>query len=46
MLTEIHVLKIKNKITGGSPTMLGDPLRFDYNNGLGFTLGGVNPLNI
>ena len=45
MLTELHVYKIKDKETGGSPTMLGDPLRFDYNGGLGFTLGGVNPLN-
>ena len=45
MLTEIHVLKVKNKLTGGSPTMLNEPLRFDYNNGLGFTLGGINPLN-
>lgn len=46
MMTELHVYKVKDKETGGSPTMLGDPLRFDYNNGLGFTLGGVNPLNI
>ena len=43
-LTEFHVLKIKDKETGGNPTMLGEPLRFDYNNGLGFTIGGVNPL--
>ena len=45
MLTELHVYKVKDKETGGTPTMLNEPLRFDYNNGLGFTLGGVNPLN-
>ena len=25
--------------------MLGEPLRFDYNSGLGFTIGGNNVLN-
>lgn len=44
MQTEIYVLKIKDKETGGEPTMINEPLRFDYNNGIGFTLGGVNPL--
>jgi hypothetical protein len=43
-LTEIHILKIKDRESGGKPTMLNEPLRFDYNNGLGFTIGGVNPL--
>jgi len=44
MMTEVHVYKIKDKETGGKPTMLNEPLRFDYNNGLGFTIGGVNVL--
>ena len=44
MMTEVHVYKIKDKETGGKPTMLGEPLRFDYNNGLGFTIGGNNVL--
>lgn len=44
MQTEVHVYKIKDKETGGCPTMLGKPLRFDYNNGLGFTIGGNNIL--
>lgn len=43
-MTEIHILKIKDRESGGKPTMLNEPLRFDYNNGLGFTIGGVNPL--
>lgn len=42
--TEVHIYKIKDKETGGTPTMLGEPLRFDYNKGLGFTIGGINPL--
>ena len=40
MMTEVHVYKIKDKETGGKPTMLNEPLRFDYNSGLGFTIGG------
>lgn len=42
--TEVHVMKIKDRESGGNCTMLNEPLRFDYNNGLGFTIGGVNPL--
>ena len=44
MLTEVHVRKIKDKETGGDITFLDSPLRLDYNSGLGFTLGGQNPL--
>ena len=44
MMTEVHVQKIKDKETGGKPTMLGQQLRFDYNGGLGFTIGGINVL--
>ena len=45
-LTEVHIYKIKDKETGGAPTPLGEPFRFDYNNGTGFTIGGVNPLKL
>ena len=44
MMTEVRIEKIKDKLTGGEPT-LDEPLRFDYNFGMGFTIGGVNPLN-
>ena len=44
MLTEIRIEKIKDKETGGKPTNLSEPLRFDYNQGLGFTIGGKNGL--
>jgi hypothetical protein len=44
MQTEIHVYKIKDKETGGRPTNLNEPLRFDWNGGLGFTIGGENVL--
>ena len=42
MMTELTISKIKDVETGGKCTF--DALRFDYNNGLGFTIGGVNPL--
>ena len=42
----IHVYKVKDKETGGRPTNIGEPLGFDFNNGLGFTIGGKNPLKI
>ena len=42
--TEVHIYKIKDKETGGKPTNLAEPLRFDYNSGLGFTIGGNNVL--
>ena len=44
MLKEIRIEKIKDKETGGKPTNLSEPLRFDYNQGLGFTIGGKNGL--
>jgi len=46
MLTEVHVRKIKDKETGGNITFLDEPLRLNYNSGLGFTLGGNNPLKL
>ena len=46
MMTEIRIEKIKDKETGGKPTDLDKPLRFDYNSGMGFTIGGVNSLKL
>jgi len=43
MMTQLRVEKIKDKETGGTPT-LDEPLCFDYNGGLGFTIGGHNIL--
>lgn len=42
--TMIDVEKIKDRDTGGQQTDLNDPLLFDYNFGLGFKIGGVDPL--
>ena len=42
--TELHVRKIKDTESGGRNTYLDDPVRFDYNKGLGFTIGGVDLL--
>ena len=43
MITQLRVEKIKDKETGGKPTY-DDPLSFDYNHGMGFTIGGINVL--
>ena len=32
--------------TGGRPTFLDEPLRFNYNRGLGFTVNNVNPIRV
>jgi len=45
MLTEVHVRKVKDTETGGKPTFLDEPMRLDYNRGLGFTIGGIDPLS-
>lgn len=42
--TLIGVDKIKDTETGGSCTMMDEPVLCEYNNGLGFTINGVNPL--
>mgnify|MGYP003133560977 FL=1 len=42
--TMITVEKIKDKETGGQLTNLNEPLLFSYNNGLGFTMQGVDNL--
>tara|TARA_R110000787_G_scaffold21536_5_gene63646 strand:- start:2418 stop:3269 length:852 start_codon:yes stop_codon:yes gene_type:complete len=44
MQSEVYIYKIKDKETGGKPTNLAEPLRFDYNSGLGFKIGGNNVL--
>jgi len=43
-LTMIEIEKIKDRDTGGMQTELNSPLLFDYNFGLGFKIGGVDPL--
>jgi hypothetical protein len=43
MMTQVRIEKIKDRETGGTPT-LDNPLSFDYNKGLGFTIGGINVL--
>lgn len=46
MMSEIRIEKVKDKETGGKPTDLDSPMRFDWNEGMGFTIGGINPLKI
>lgn len=43
--TEIYIRKIKDTETGGEVSAIDDPLRFDFNKGLGFTLNGQNILS-
>jgi len=43
--TLLYVRKIKDTETGGCVTAIDDPLEFDFNGGLGFTVDGENPLN-
>jgi len=42
--TLIYTRKIKDTETGGRVTPIDAPVSFDFNNGLGFTNGGYNPL--
>jgi len=42
--TQLHVLKIKNTRTGGKPTLQDFPILFSYNFGLGFKIGGIDPI--
>ena len=46
MMSEVRIEKVKDKETGGKPTDLDSPMRFDWNEGMGFTIGGINPLKI
>ncbi len=43
--TEVYIRKIKDTETGGKVTPIDDPLDFDFNSGLGFTMDGQNILN-
>ena len=43
--TEVYVRKVKDTETGGEVTAIDDPLDFEFNNGLGFTMDGQNILN-
>jgi len=43
--TLIYIRKIKDTETGGEVTPIDDPIEFDFNRGLGFTLDNQNPLN-
>jgi hypothetical protein len=42
--TLISVEKIKDMETGGKHTFIDDPLMFEYNNGLGFKIDGIEPI--
>jgi hypothetical protein len=42
--TMINVEKIKDLDTGGRHTNLNEPILCEFNNGLGFKIGGVDPL--
>lgn len=42
--TMIDVEKIKDKDTGGQQTELNNPVMCNFNRGLGFTIGGVDPI--
>jgi hypothetical protein len=42
--TMINVEKIKDMDTGGKHTALNEPILCNFNGGLGFEIGGVNPL--
>jgi hypothetical protein len=43
--TLLYIRKIKDTETGGMVTPIDEPLHFDFNAGLGFTINGKNPLN-
>jgi len=43
--TELYVRKVKDTETGGEVSAIDDPLDFEFNSGLGFTMDGQNILN-
>ena len=45
MNTEIHVRKVKSTRTGGTPTMIDEPVIFKLEKGLYFTVNGQNPID-
>jgi len=42
--TMLFIRKIKDTETGGAVTPIDNPILLDFNNGLGFTIDGINPL--
>jgi hypothetical protein len=42
--TYVHVKKNKRNRTGGKPTLMEFPVSLDFNYGLGFTIGGYDPI--
>ena len=42
--TLIYIDKIKETETGGQQTQIDLPVMFEFNSGLGFTCGGINPI--
>jgi hypothetical protein len=44
-ITEVYVRKVKDTETGGKVTPIEEPLDFEFNSGLGFTMDGQNILN-
>lgn len=42
--TLVYVRKIKDTETGGEPTAIDEFIDFDWNNGLGFTVNGYDPI--
>lgn len=42
--TMVFIRKIKDTETGGMVTPINEPLEFDFNRGLGFSLDGQNPI--
>jgi len=45
MYTQVHVLKVKDTMTGGSPTYIDQPVLFKLDYGTAFTCEGVNALD-
>lgn len=43
--TQLYTRKIKDTDTGGQVMPISEPIEFDWNKGLGFTLNQENPLN-
>jgi len=46
MYTQIHVLKVKETESGGSPTFFNEPVLFKLEKGVKFTCAGVNSLEL
>ena len=44
-ITDVYIRKIKDTETGGNVTPIDEPLEFEFNSGLGFTMNGQNILN-